>query len=198
MDDVVFVFCALTSINMPCCAVDVKVKARQVTVTGPRGTLKRDFRHLTCAIEKVGKHRLRVDIWFGIRKQIACLRTLTAHIENMMTGVTKGFCYKMKLAYAHFPMTVNVTGDKNDTVEIRNVLGERLVRRIKAFPGVTVKVSEGVKDQIELQGNDIEAVSRSAALIHDSCLVRNKDIRRFLDGIYVTEKGPIGHTVSVM
>jgi large subunit ribosomal protein L9e len=137
-------------------------------------------------------------MWFGIRKQIACLRTLTAHIENMMTGVSKGFCYKMRLAYAHFPMTVNVTGDKSDTVEIRNVLGERMVRRIKAFPGVTVKLSDNVKDQIELLGNDVEAVSRSAALIHDSCLVRNKDIRRFLDGIYVCEKGPIGETVSMI
>ena len=42
-----------------------------------------------------------------------------------------------------------------------------------------------------LQGNDIENVSRSAALIHQVCLVKNKDIRKFLDGIYVSERGLI-------
>ena len=40
-----------------------------------------------------------------------------------------------------------------------------------------------------LQGNNIEAVSRTCALIHQQCLVKNKDIRKFLDGIYVESKG---------
>ena len=42
-----------------------------------------------------------------------------------------------------------------------------------------------------LAGNDIELVSRSAALISMSCLVKDKDIRKFLDGIYVADKGHI-------
>ena len=37
----------------------------------------------------------------------------------------------------------------------------------------------------------------AAALIHQSCFIRKKDIRKFLDGIYVSEKGPIGATVPV-
>ena len=32
----------------------------------------------------------------------------------------------------------------------------------------------------------------AAALIQMSCHVKHKDIRKFLDGIYVSEKGPIG------
>ena len=31
----------------------------------------------------------------------------------------------------------------------------------------------------------------AAALIHQSCLVKRKDIRKFLDGIYVSEKGSV-------
>ena len=31
----------------------------------------------------------------------------------------------------------------------------------------------------------------AAALIHQATLVRRKDIRKFLDGIYVSEKGTI-------
>lgn len=58
-------------------------------------------------------------------------------------------------------------------------------------PGVDVEPSKGVKDQIELTGNSVENVSQSAADIQQACRVRNKDIRKFLDGLYVSEKGNI-------
>ena len=35
------------------------------------------------------------------------------------------------------------------------------------------------------------ALSCTAALIHQATLVRRKDIRKFLDGIYVSEKGTL-------
>ena len=47
--------------------------------------------------------------------------------------------------------------------------------------------SAAVKDELILTGNDIELVSRSSALIHQKCLVKKKDIRKFLDGIYLSE-----------
>mgnify|MGYP003387124795 CR=1 FL=1 len=46
-----------------------------------------------------------------------------------------------------------------------------------------------MKDQIELAGIDINKVSLSAAHIQQSTNVRKKDIRKFLDGIYVSETG---------
>ncbi len=49
----------------------------------------------------------------------------------------------------------------------------------------------GVGAQLILDCNDVELVSRSAAMIHQCCLVKHKDIRKFLDGIYVAEKGNI-------
>jgi large subunit ribosomal protein L9e len=57
--------------------------------------------------------------------------------------------------------------------------------------GVEVEATKGVKDQIELTGNSLEAVSQSAADIQQICRVRNKDIRKFLDGLYVSERGNI-------
>ena len=43
--------------------------------------------------------------------------------------------------------------------------------------------------QLIVTGNDKELVSKSCALISQSCLVRGLDIRKFLDGIYISERG---------
>ena len=69
--------------------------------------------------------------------------------------------------------------------------------------------SKAQKDELILEGTDVQNVSQSgwchryrcsrvprltlrlAASIHGICKVRNKDIRKFLDGIYVSEKGTI-------
>ncbi|CAB1112223.1 unnamed protein product [Ectocarpus sp. CCAP 1310/34] len=165
--------------------VTVDVKSRVVTVTGPRGELVQSFKHLNLDLQKSGKNKLRVDLWFGNRKQVACIRTICSHVENMITGVTKGYLYKMRFCYAHFPINVSITGK---TVEIRNFLGEKRVRRVELAPGVDYVRTPDVKDQIELSGNDIQAVSMTAARIQQSTSVKRKDIRKFLDGIYVSEK----------
>jgi len=108
----------------------------------------------------------------------------------MMKGVTKGFEYKMRFVYAHFPINVNVAED-GTVVEVRNFLGEKLVRRVKMLDGVKAVLSTGTKDEIVLSGNDVEKVSQSAASVQQSCAVKNKDIRKFLDGIYKSEVGTI-------
>lgn len=54
-----------------------------------------------------------------------------------------------------------------------------------------VSIKEGSKDELVIEGNDIENVSQSAASITDRCRVREKDIRKFLDGIYTSEKGNV-------
>ena len=96
----------------------------------------------------------------------------------------------MRLVYAHFPINVAVV-NKDTRVEIRNFLGEKVVRVVDAKEGVTVKRSSDVKDEIVLEGNDIKCVSGTAALIQQICAVKRKDIRKFLDGIYVSYKGNV-------
>ena len=101
--------------------------------------------------------------------------------------MTKGFRYKVRLVYAHFPVNVNI--EQNDkVVEIRNFLGEKRVRKVTMLEGVKVTRSPAIKDELIIEGNDLELVSRSAALCSQACLVKNKDIRKFLDGCYVSGK----------
>jgi len=69
-------------------------------------------------------------------------------------------------------------------------LGERRVRKVKLPEGVKYLRSEDTKDEIQLSGIDITQVSITAAKIQQSTNVRHKDLRKFLDGIYVSEKGP--------
>lgn len=107
----------------------------------------------------------------------------------MITGVTKGYKYKMRFCYAHFPINVSCVKEAGrDVVEIRNFLGEKMVRRIRLLDGVSYVRTNDVKDQIEISGIDIAKVSLSCAQISQSTAVKNKDIRKFLDGIYVSEK----------
>ena len=187
-----------------CSLVDVEVKARKVKVKGKLGEIERDFKHVGMELRVVdgvdiddpknkmdeeakSKKYVKLDMWFANRKQLATVRTICSHVENMIVGVTRGFLYKMRFVYSHFPINVSLSGD---TVEIRNFLGERRVRKVKLMPGVKYTRTADVKDQIELSGIDITMVSLTASNIQGATNIRHKDLRKFLDGIYVSEKGP--------
>jgi large subunit ribosomal protein L9e len=175
--------------------IDIQINSRRVTVSGPNGKLSRDFRHLPVTIQKTqnsahGVKKLEVSLYFGLSKQIAALRSVCSHIDNMITGVTMKYRYAMRLVYAHHPISVQiVNGGKK--VEVRNFIGEKVVRGIEMLGNTKAMKNEATKDEIWIEGNDIDDTSRSAALIHQSCLVRNKDLRKFLDGIYVSSHGPV-------
>ena len=182
--------------------VEVDIKARCVKVKGPLGSLERNFKHVAMDLSIVDAESLdfteedgdkfdckyiKVDMWFASKKQLACCRTIVSHIDNLFVGVTRGFTYKMRFVYSHFPINVALTGN---VVEIRNFLGEKRVRKIEMLPGVNYVRSATVKDEIHFTGIDIAAVSLTAAKVQQITNIRKKDLRKFLDGIYVSEKGP--------
>ncbi|MCJ1367390.1 hypothetical protein MMC16_006523 [Acarospora aff. strigata] len=174
--------------------VKMNIKSRIVTVEGPRGKLVKDMSHLSVSFSHTSKNIVNIELHHGARKNVATLRTVKTIINNLIIGVTKGFKYKMRYVYAHFPINVNI--EKNSEtglfeIEIRNFIGEKIVRRVTMHHGVDVEASKNVKDELQLTGNSLENVSQSAADIQQICRVRNKDIRKFLDGLYVSERGNI-------
>ena len=170
----------------------VSIKTRVVSVKGPRGSLSRSFGHLAIDLHLEEKsRRIRAELWFGNRQSIACIRTVLSHINNMIVGVTKGYLFKMRLVYNHFPISVTMERSGAE-VQVRNYLGEKRVRIIPMIGDVVCKRSEdGTKDELILSGNDLDAVSQSAANIWSSSRCKDKDIRKYLDGIYVSYRGHV-------
>jgi large subunit ribosomal protein L6 len=161
--------------------VTLSVVGKKVNVKGAKGNLSRDFSFATVAIEAQGKV-LKISAKFPRKKETALVGTLNAHINNMIVGVTKGFTYKMKIVFSHFPVTVKT---QNGYVSIENFTGERRPRKVKILGEVKVKIDP---EDIILTGPNLEDVSQTAANIEQSTKVRGKDPRVFLDGIYTYER----------
>jgi large subunit ribosomal protein L9e len=106
----------------------------------------------------------------------------------MIVGVTKGYRYKMRFVTAHFPIK-HLINDKKNEFSFSHFMGERERRTIKAPDGI--KILDGAKDEIVLEGANLLDLTQTAAQIHQSCHIRDKDLRKFLDGIYISERGTI-------
>lgn len=175
-----------TTIDIPK-GVTVDVHSRVVTVQGPRGKVTKNFKHIKADITKEG-NQIHINLYLTTYKQSAILFTLATHIKNMIKGVTKGFRYKMHTVKKHFPIEVAI---KNGNVEIGRFLGGRDIKVIKLLEGVTCKKNEKNQDELWFEGNDVDKVALTCAHVYQSCYVKDKDRRKFLDGIYVSERGTI-------
>jgi large subunit ribosomal protein L6 len=161
--------------------VEVTLEGRKVTVKGPKGTLSRDFHHAPVSME-VNDKTMRIWAEWPRKKEAALAGTIYSHIQNMVTGVRKGFTYKLKIVFSHFPISVKI---KDKTVLIENFTGERNPRKAKIVGNAKVRVQS---EDIIVQDLNLESVSQTAANIEQATKVKKKDPRVFLDGIYVYER----------
>ena len=162
--------------------VEVNIEGRKVTVKGAKGTLTRDFSYVTILMDAKGDKTVRVWAEWPRKKEASLVGTILSHIQNMITGVQKGFSYKLKIVFSHFPISVKV---QDKTVMIENFTGERRARRVKVIGDVKVKVES---EDVVVEGINLEDVSQTAANIEQATKVKKKDPRVFLDGIYVYER----------
>jgi len=161
--------------------VEIKIDGRVVTVTGEKGTLTRDFSHTPVSI-MLEEPVVKVGVKWAGKRENSFVGTISSHIQNMITGVTKGFTYKLKIVFSHFPISVKVDGKK---VVMENFTGERSPRIAKIM-GETKVTIKG--EDVIVQGLSIEQVSQTAANIQRATKIKIKDPRVFLDGVYVYER----------
>ncbi|RQW81651.1 MAG: 50S ribosomal protein L6 [Methanothrix sp.] len=161
--------------------VAVAVDGNTVTVKGPKGEVSRQLSYPEIEIKKEDSI-LVVNSRLDRKRQRAMVGTLAAHIGNMIAGVTKGYEYKMKVVYSHFPIQLKAASDE---LIINNFLGERRPRSAKILPGTKVNIG---KDEVTITGIDKEHVGQTMANIEQATRVRGFDIRIFQDGIYLVDK----------
>lgn len=163
--------------------VNIEIRGKEVRVRGPKGEVVRDFSFARGVRIIKEDNKVVVESYFAKRKQKAMTYSIAAHIRNMIDGVTRGYRYRLKIVYSHFPVTVRVEGDK---VVIENFLGEKAPRIAKIVGNVKVTVT---KHDIIVEGANIEEVGQTAANIERATKIKDLDRRVFVDGIYIYEKG---------
>ena len=159
--------------------VSVKKQGHHVVVTGRKGTIIKDFHKLPALID-VSDRTITIRPAGKRKRDLAITNTAKSIINNMLTGVDKGFRYKLKIVFAHFPISVKVRGRE---IHVENFFGERSAR-ISHIVGDATKVNISGDDVI-VKGPSLEEVSQTAANIESSTRVKGKDQRVFLDGLYI-------------
>jgi len=160
-------------------SVKITKEGNVLAVTGKLGSIKKDFRKLPATITVQG-NKITVRPYGKRKKDLAVTNTARSIVESMIKGVEKGYTYKLKVIFAHFPISVKVKGKE---LHVENFFGERSPR-IAKIRGDTTKVTVAGEDVI-VQGPSLEDVSQTAANIELSTKIKDKDQRVFLDGLYV-------------
>lgn len=172
--------------------VAVKIENKKVCIRGPKGTISRDFSNIKKILIFLQDRKIIIESFRVRKREYAIVKTIAAVIKNLINGVLYGYRYKMKIVYAHFPMSVEV---KDNYVYIKNFMGKKDTRIAKII-GNTKVIVKG--DDIIIEGIDPYAVGQTAGNIHLATRLRGKDRLcphgregrgpGILDGIYLYEK----------
>jgi large subunit ribosomal protein L6 len=152
-----------------------------LSFVGPLGKTFKNFRTIPVNLE-ITESKVILNAIGSRKKDYAILHTARSIIRNICEGLVEGYTIKMKIVYAHFPITLKVEGKK---ILIENFQGER-APRITKIVGNTKVIPKG--EDVILTGEVWTDITQTAANIEQKTKVKNKDHRVFLDGIYAFEK----------
>ena len=161
--------------------VKVSQKKHMLTFVGPLGKTYKSFRTIPVNIE-ISENKILLKAPGTKKRDYAILHTARSLIRNICEGLIVGYTIKMKIVYAHFPVTVKVDGK---VIIIENFQGERAPRKTRVV-GNTKVMPKG--EDVILTGEVWTDITQTAANIELKTKVKNKDHRVFLDGIYVYDK----------
>jgi large subunit ribosomal protein L6 len=160
--------------------VTIDIKGSEVETKGSLGTNKRTFNDALLVVQK-GDGKITIS---SIKDPILAKKAMKAEqsfkkeLENDISGVTQHFERNMKAVFAHFPINMEVKGDR---LNINNIIGERTPRIAKIVGSAKIEVKG---QALRVYGTSLDEVSQTAANIRLACRIRNKDSRVFQDGLY--------------
>lgn len=161
--------------------VTASLVGRSLTVKGKLGEARKEFDKINVNMSLRG-NRLVFSPFSDKKKDNVVMNTVHRLVHNMAVGVSKGYTYRLKIVYAHFPISVKT---KEGNVLVENFVGERSPRVAKIVGNCNVTVDG---DDVVVKGVSLEDVGQTAANIELATKVKRKDQRIFLDGVYIYHK----------
>ena len=160
--------------------VAVEIKGNVIETKGALGTNRRTFNDALLEVHKKENGIVIGTVKDKIlaRKAAQAAQAFKAELGNDMSGVSRYFEKKMRIVFAHFPINVEVKGDR---LYINNIIGERVPRISKIVGGTKI---EAKGQNVRVYGTSLDDVSQTTANIRQICRIRDKDSRVFQDGLY--------------
>jgi large subunit ribosomal protein L6 len=160
--------------------VSVSINGNDIEIKGSLGTNRRAFND---ALIEIGKNNNSIHINAVktkglLKKALTTQRSFKKELENDIRGVTEYFERRMRIVFAHFPINVEVKGDR---LYINNIIGERVPRISKIVGGTKIEVKG---QNVRVYGTSLDDLTQTTANIRHACKIRNKDSRVFQDGLY--------------
>ena len=161
--------------------VSAKLNGSLLEVSGPKGKVVKDFNKIPVTISIADK-KIVIKPYGRRKKDLAVTNTSRSIVRNMIKGVLNGYTYKLKIIFAHFPISIKI---KDKQIFVENFFGERSPRVVNIIGDCKVSVQG---EDLVIQGPSLDDVAQTAANVELATRVKDKDQRVFLDGLYVYSK----------
>ena len=151
-------FLVKSSLEIPS-NVLLTIRNKIIQVKGIKGKITKKFKFSNITIKKRlnNPRQIEISCFYTKKKEAALVRTIASNIYNMIIGVSRGFVYKLRLVYAHFPININYHHDKQ-LLEIRNYYGEKRLISFYISRRLQIILSESQDKEISLYSKDIETL----------------------------------------
>jgi len=137
--------------------VSITKQENLITTKGSFGSVQKDFTKMPAIID-LQDNKITIKSRGNRKKDFALVNTLQSVINNMIKGSSQGFTYRLKIVFAHFPISIKIKGKD---IVVENFFGERSPRTSKIIGNDTKVSVEG--EDIIVKGPNIESVSQTAA-----------------------------------
>jgi large subunit ribosomal protein L6 len=161
--------------------LDVSLGQGRLSVKGAKGEISKEFVHPLVSITNSGG-KITIASEIDKKKVKAIIGTWEVLINNMFSGVSKGWKAELKLVYSHFPVKLKIDASR---LVIDNFLGEKSPRKVAIPQDIKVEINQSV---LTVSGPDKEKVGQLCGRIEQTTRVKGYDKRVFQDGIYITRK----------